>query len=384
MPHEQPRVLLVVTVYNGRSVVTRCIKSALRLDSPDFDLDILILDDHSPEPGWSEELEALCRDSGIGYYCTPRNLGIPRNVNLGLLAAVDGGYSHVVVSNSDVIYARNSIAQLLAACASDPTIGSVTAWSNNVSLYSIPNADPDAHLASQSVVDWVGASLAGLYGTTTIDIPAGISFAIMMPVEAVRHVGLMDPVFGRGYCEETDWSIRSRALSFRLTLAPGAFVYHQGQVSNSEAGLLASGHSTVPANEAIIDMRYPLFRSEVAAFTACGILQELHAKGPEELIRQSGRQFGYVIQVGWLTRVTAPEICHVLINPTTDTPAAVASFRGFSAEIELGDDPAAAIREFFGCEPAGLDLLSRGPFSQSLAAAFGHDEAPRPHYPERV
>ena len=356
----------------------------MHTDSGDFDLDVLILDDHSPEPGFSAFLKDLCRDKGVGYYCTPRNLGIPRNVSLGLLAAAEGGYTHLVISNSDVIYAANSIAQLLATCLADPTIGSATAWSNNVSLYSIPNEDPDLHIADQESVDWIGSALAGVYGTTAIDIPAGISFAIMMPIEAVRDVGLMDPVFGRGYCEETDWSIRSRSLRWRLTLAPGSFVYHQGQASNSEAGLLASGHSTVPANEDIIDMRYPLFRSEVAAFTACGILQELHVKGPEELVRQAGRQFGYVIQVGWLTRLSAPEICHVLINPSTSTPAAVARFRGFSAEIKLGDDPSAAIRSFFGCEPTGLDLLTRGPFSQSMAEAFGHDEQTYPMYPERV
>jgi GT2 family glycosyltransferase len=383
---KNPRVLLAITVYNGRAFVPRCIDSAVHLGSQGFDLDVIVLDDKSPEPGWSDELAHYCQQVGVGYYCTPRNLGIPRNVSLGLLTALQGGYSHVVISNSDVIYAKNAVEQLLAICAADPSIGSATAWSNNVSLYSIPNEDPDRHLADQEVVDWVGASLAGSYGTEAIDIPAGISFAIMMPTSAVRDVGLMDPVFGRGYCEETDWSIRSRSLSYRLTLAPGAFVYHQGQGSNSEAGLVMSGHTTVPANEAIIDMRYPLFRSEVAAFTACGILQELHQKGPEELVRQAGRQFGYVIQVGWLPRVAAPDICRVMINPSSTSPAIVADFRGFRTVIPLGSegDAATTIRSFFGRDPSGLDLLARGPFSQDIADAFGQAVDPVPMYPERV
>ncbi len=38
------------------------------------------------------------------YYCTPRNLGIPRNVSLGMLTAVKRGYDYVVISNSDVLY----------------------------------------------------------------------------------------------------------------------------------------------------------------------------------------------------------------------------------------------------------------------------------------
>ena len=378
------RVLLVITVYNGRAFVPRCIASAARLEAVDFDIDVLVLDDKSPDPGWSEELESVCNANGVGYYCSPRNLGIPRNVNLGLLAAVEGDYTHVVIANSDVIFAKNSIAQLLSVCLADTTIGSATSWSNNVSIYSIRNEDPDANLADQEVVDWVGASLSGLYGSTAIDVPAGISFAIMMPVEAVRSVGLMDPVFGRGYCEETDWSIRSLANSFRLTLAPGAFVYHQGQGSNKEAGLVMAGHTSVPANEAIIDLRYPLFRSQVASFVASGILQELHKEGPREIVQQAGRQFGYVIQVGWFPRISAPDICHVLVNPSATSPTITATFRGFTTTIEPGSDAAASIRRFFGREPEGLDLLSRGPHSQQIAAALGHDGPIYPAYPERV
>lgn len=379
------RVLLLITVYNGRAFVPRCIESALHLQHDGFDLDILVLDDKSPEPGWSEELEQFCAERGVGYYCTPRNLGIPRNVSLGLYAAVEGGYTHAVISNSDVIYASNSMAQLLACAQSDAGIGSATAFSNNVSIYSIPNTDPDAHLADQSVVDWVGATLAGAYGDHAIDVPAGISFAMIIPTDVIRQVGAMDPVYGRGYCEETDWSLRSKAHGYRIALAPGAFVYHQGGGSNHAAGLLASGHTTVPANERIIDLRYPLFRTEVGAFASSGILDELHESSQRTILQQAGRQFGYVVHVGWLPRVVTAEIVKVMVDPGGSRPTIAVSFRGFRDEIDPGDDVAAAIREYFGCEPAGLDLFSAGPFSQELRAAFGSvaSEAVA-SYPERV
>lgn len=384
---ERRSVLLLITVYNGRAFVPRCIDSARRLLHDDFDLDILVLDDASPEPGWSDELREFCEERGVGYYCTPRNLGIPRNVSLGLLSALEGGYSHVVISNSDVMYANNAMSQLLACVESDSTIGSATAFSTNISIYSMPNENPDLHLADHGVLDWLGAVLAGQYGDTAINIPAGISFSMMIPTDVVRQVGVMDPVFGRGYCEETDWSLRSRMNGYRIVLAPGAFVYHEGGGSNRDAGLLADGHVTVPAHERIVDLRYPLFRSEVEAFGASGILDELHTNSQKEAVREAGRQFGYVVHVGWLPRIEAPDIVRVMVAPSGDTPAVTATFKGFTTTIDAEDGVADAIRSFFGREPSGLDLFSYGPYSQALQEAFPRLAAGasvRANYPERV
>lgn len=166
----RPRLLLAITVYNGRSFVPRCVRSAQQLRATDVDIDVLVLDDASPEPGFSDELRALCDELAVGCYRTPRNLGIVRNVNLALLRARESGYDYVVVSNSDVVYPANFVDQLVAVARSDDTIGSVTAWSNNVSIYSVPNDDPDRHLGDQAVVDEVSAALTGEFGTEAIDI----------------------------------------------------------------------------------------------------------------------------------------------------------------------------------------------------------------------
>src|SRR6266699_578429 len=101
------RALLAITVYNGRDFVPRCLQSTKSISTEVADLDVLVLDDASPEPGWSEELELLCSSLSVGYYRSPRNLGIPRNVNLGLLRARYADYDYVIVSNSDVIYPSN-------------------------------------------------------------------------------------------------------------------------------------------------------------------------------------------------------------------------------------------------------------------------------------
>ena len=125
------------------------------------------------------------RAAGILFYRSPRNLGIPRNVSLAMLTAVEQGYDYVIISNSDVVYPRNFLTQLLRAVAHEG-VGSVTAWSNNVSMYSIPNADPDRFLADQDRVDWLSDTLAEQYPDAAMDIPAGISFAMIVPPRSSR------------------------------------------------------------------------------------------------------------------------------------------------------------------------------------------------------
>jgi GT2 family glycosyltransferase len=382
------RVLLAITAYNGRDFLERTLRSALRIDTGAADLEIVVFDDASPEEGFGEWLEDLCGALGVGYYRTPRNLGIVRNVNLGLLYGRDQEHDFVIISNSDVIYPENLLTGMIAVADSDETIGSVTAWSNNVSVYSLPNEAPERLLADQDTVDLVSRALNDHYGTGVVDVPAGISFCILIPRRVLLEVGLMDPVFGRGYCEETDWTLRSKARGYRIALAPGVFVYHAGQGSTLAAGLLSEGATTVPANEAILAMRYPLFRGQVEAFLNSSTLPELWLWGSSTILHTAARERGYRVDVGGLPRAgDADDEVRVTIDVTGVTGAPVARFRGFSAGIghpELrGLD---AVRAFFGGqEPTAVVLHDPGAArAELLRQAQGTKILDRVAYPERV
>ncbi|WP_313419466.1 glycosyltransferase family 2 protein [Stenotrophomonas sp.] len=367
----RPRILHCITVYNGRAFVPAAIESAIRMDQTHAQIDVLVLDDASPEPGWSEELAAFCRERDVMYYRTPRNLGIPRNVSLGMLTAVKRGYDYVVISNSDVLYPRDLMGQMLEV-SRQPGVGSVTAWSNNVSIYSLPNEDPNRFLHDQSVVDWVHAGLAGHFGDAAMDIPAGISFCILISTDVVREVGIMDPCFGRGYCEETDWSLRSLAAGYRIVLAPGTYVFHHGRGSNLDAGIVSLNATTVPANEAIIDLRYPLFRRQVDAFVQSGVLARAHEDAIRKLVVSAGQQFGYGIDVGWVARDRTDESQVIVqFSPDAAQGDVVASFRGFRLPMKLASgDLGAQVRAVFGTEPSVLNLFDRGGVAESLSAEF--------------
>jgi GT2 family glycosyltransferase len=383
----RPKVLLAITVYNGRIIVPRALRSAKQLRHDVADIDVVVLDDCSPEPGFSQEISALCKELGVLYYRSPRNLGIPRNVNLAMLMAEQRGYDYVVISNSDVMYAATAIDELVKAHLSDPKIGSVTSWSTNVSVYSLPNSDPDRYLGDQDRVDWLGAVLAGQWSGSTMDIPAGISFSMLVPTNVIREVGIMDPVYGRGYCEEIDWSLRCLAAGYRNTLGMGSFVYHQGRGSNVEAGVISGDQTSLPENEAIIDLRYPLFRMQVGAFLSAGLLQTATKDAVRRIVSDGAKQFSYSLEVGWLPRaLDNPTLVHATLAPDGESATLSAKFIGFEFTHEIASgDPGAEVRELFGSDPSLINVYDRGRIAQAFTDGSAAPTSTKPApYPSRV
>src|SRR5262249_9393869 len=213
--------------------------------------------------------------------------------------AMAADFDYVVLLNSDTVLPRNLGSALVKVAARDDRIGSVTAWSNNASMFSLPNADPQRFLTDPDAVDWVSATLAEEFGEDSVDIPSAVGFCVLLSVPAVRAVGLMDPGFGRGYCEEIDWSQRSRALGYRMPMAPAAFVFHMGNGSTIEAGFELDVHRSVPANERLIDHRYGDFRSNVQEYADSGVAEQLVEAGSERLVAQAAREHGNVVEGSW-------------------------------------------------------------------------------------
>jgi GT2 family glycosyltransferase len=383
-------VLLAILVYNGQDFVPRCLESARRVADQTPGVDVLVLDDCSPEPGWSEKLRELCEEIAVGYYRSPRNLGIPRNMNLGLLRARAGGYDHVVILNSDVILPAN-LAQVLAGVAdSNESVGSVTAWSNNCSVYSLPNADSDQYLRDPHVVDWVSDVLGGEFGPAGVEIPAAVGFCMLIPTDSIEAVGLFDPVFGRGYCEELDWCLRAQARGLRNLLAPNVFVYHQGSGSTRDAGLLGAGETTISAHEQIIDWRYPLFRQQVQAFLSSDIPSQLRGDGLRRIVSCAGQERGYDIQTA-LSR-ERPRVVNrvqVFIPEGGQVDRVIGRYIGFEAEFPLpgGQPILEALEGLFGRGPEQILLYGRGSVSRRLAAEAAsrdHVVHDRLGYPESL
>ena len=390
------RVLVAVLVYNGQAFVPRALRSIARLSAAGrHQVDVVVLDDASPQPGWSDELAALCSELGIGHYRTPRNLGIPRNMNLGLLHAEAQGYDGCVLLNSDVMVPANLIDSLVAVADTSPGIASVTAWSNDVSIYSLANADAATHLTDQTYLDSVSEALAEEFGASGVDLPTGVGFCLYIPRRAIAEVGLLDPVFGRGYGEEVDWCCRATAAGWHHVLAPSAFVFHMGAATNTEAGVLQKGMRTVVTNEAIVDQRHPNYRDRLQRWTSAEPLSHTRARALRRLVADAARARGVVVDATWLNRPSPggasgdpDQRVRVVVAPDGFAPTACATVSGWELPIPIGSDGVlAAVAGLLGVRPEQVRILDRGDRSGQLAAeasTSGVSLRTLMRYPERV
>ncbi len=375
-------MLVALLVYNGEEFVLPCLESLSRLDPGPHTADVLILDDASPAPGWSDRCREMAVGMGFGYYRTPRNLGIPRNMNLGMLRALHAGYDAVILLNSDTVVPRNLVSTLIRPLLDDPMLSSTTAWSNNVSIYSLPNSDPDRLGSQPDLVDWVSELADEEFAGQAIPIPSAVGFCMAIPTSAIDAVGLMDPVFGRGYSEEIDWCLRSHALGYQSALAPACFVYHAGSGITRAEGLIGQGDHIVHAHQAIIDTRYPLYWGQLRAIDASSILDGLRERGLRRILIAAARRHGYRLEASRLhARPGETDIVRFRVDPDGESPLITAAYEGFETSFAVGEGGVLpTVESIVGQPPREIRIFDWG----RLAEAIDGASVSRPPYRERV
>lgn len=379
------RVLLGILVYNGREVVPACLDSAAQLVGDN--VDVMVFDDCSPSEGWSAEVAALCEAREIGCYRSPRNLGIPRNMSLVMKTALANDYDVVGLVNSDVVLPRNIVHIVDAILDSTTDVGSITPWSNNASSFSLAMDGAFPQLANQDFVSRMSASLATVNGPGSMEIPTGVGYCLMIPTAAIRRVGVMDPIFGRGYCEEVDWCQRARLAGLKNLLSTGSFVYHEGSATNRTEGLLAHGMSTVVEHEKIVLGRYPDYMDRVEAFFDDGSFETFANESLAQALRTIMAQADYDLVIGDPRSSAGSTDQSVTISATDDSAPARLSLYGMSAYHDKSDvENLAALVMRFG-RPRHVYVRERGPVAETFSKSAldeGIALTERVAYPARI
>lgn len=235
-----PTTDIILPVHNGLSLL-RDVLDAVLTYTPRHDSRLLIVDDASDPvtATWLRDQTAAWAD-WITLQRHDRNLGFLASCNL---AMSQGDSDYVLLLNSDVLVSPGWLERLLACAESDSRIAAVNPLSNHADNIDLPMAPGASYLA-------MNAYLAQQRYGCQHDVVTGVGFCWLLRRNALQQVGLFDPIYGLGYCEESDLCMRLVAAGFRTVVAEDTYVYHRG------GGSFTDRHVRYLHNRRLFDQRW--------------------------------------------------------------------------------------------------------------------------------
>ncbi len=263
-----PEIEVIVPVHDAFEPLVACLAALER--TLDADQPACLIDDASTDP---RVLPLLAnferRRRGVRLIRQRSNRGFVATVN----RAMEESKLDVVLLNTDTEVTLGWLDALARCASSDPTIATITPFSNNAEICSFPEfcrnnpppADPERVAA---------AIRAAAPEPVYPDLPTGVGFCLYLRRRALAELGLFDEArFGHGYGEENDFCMRAAAAGYRNVLCEDAYVVHLGGRSFGPKGLAPGGDNM----ERLLE-RHPDYAERVAAFIRADPLKALRER----------------------------------------------------------------------------------------------------------
>jgi len=255
---------VIIPVFNATRELASCLHTVRATVPPEAE--VVIIDDASPDPEVDRLLQRWRLEAGPNwrFLTNSENHGFVATANRGMRLVT----GDAVLLNADTEVTAGWLQGLARCLASGTDIGTATPWTNNGEIASIPKfctpnpVPPDR----EAVARELGRAGKPLY----LELPTAVGFCMAVARRAIERVGFFDEeLFGRGYGEENDFSMRVRAAGMRNVLCDDVYVVHLGGASFGPLGLKPDAGSM----ERLLS-RHPDYLQQVQAFIAADPLAE--------------------------------------------------------------------------------------------------------------
>ena len=265
-------------VYGAADELRACLASLVRHTDLGRHRLVLVID--GPQEPAVEAVLATVADRPAGEVLLLRNpvrRGFVGSVNAGMAASE----RDVVLLNSDTEVTAGWLAKLQQAAFSHPAIATVTPFSNNATIASLPRFAEVNLLPVGWDADRFGALVERVSARERPRLPTGVGVCLYIKRQALDRLGLFDEAaFGLGYGEESDFCFRALKAGLLNVLDDATFIYHAGQRSFG-----ASRTERVKAAHRAIGWRHPEYLPTVARFLREDPLKPARERVVEELRR---------------------------------------------------------------------------------------------------
>lgn len=343
---------VIVPVYKGYQETIDCIRSVLDA-ADDTQMELIVINDQSPDPRLSEELRRMAKEDGFTLIENSKNLGFVATVNVGMRLHSD---RDVVLLNSDTVVPRGWLAGIRRAAYSHRNIATVTPLSNRATIFSLPRTCQDNDMVLGMGVEDMHRLCSERNDGVVVDVPTAMGFCMYIRRHALDEVGLFDEErWAKGYAEENDFSLRAAARGWRNVAACDVFVQHHGSVSFE-----GEKAPRVQENLAKLNAIYPDYPQRVQRFIETDPIAMPRGRVNMALLKKLSPSYVLFIThgLGGGTETAIRDLCqrhakdgrHVLILRSTPAgrlelaPATTAHERALTTEYPHGT-PSAALAE---------------------------------------
>ena len=247
---------IIIPVFGAPSELRRCLSSVIAHTDLVRNHIIAIVD--GPGQDASRDLLASLTERRVTLLENPRRLGFVRTANRGLSCST----RDTVLLNSDTEVTPRWLDKLEAAARAYPAIATVTPFSNNATICSLPRPFENNAIPSGYDTPSFAALVERVAQGESPRIPTGVGVCLYVTRKALDTIGLLDEkVFGLGYGEEVDFCFRALKAGFVHVLDHRTFIFHAGQRSFG-----AVRDSRVRNAERVLARRHPEYIPTLAAF----------------------------------------------------------------------------------------------------------------------
>lgn len=169
-----------------------------------------------------------------------------------------------VVLNSDCLVTSGWLAKLAACARSRPRVATVTPFTNNGTICSLPIGLAFNDLPEGYDLNRFAARVEEVAAPHWPPLPTGVGFCLYVARDAWRELGGFDAeTFGLGYGEEVDFCLRASAAGWVHLLDDRTYVWHEGGASFGDESTRRERRA-----QRRLHRRHPAFHAELARFLA--------------------------------------------------------------------------------------------------------------------